>query len=58
MYLFEVKYLVEGQTKRNKKGIEVDEIYDLGEAWHVAIEESIEASANNERIDSIQLIAL
>lgn len=57
MYLFEAKYLVEGQIKRHKKGIEVEEFYDLGEAWHVAIDESIKTIANNERLDSIQLIA-
>lgn len=57
MYLFEVKCLVEGQNKRRKKGIEIEEFYDLGEAWHVAIDESIKALAYNERIDSIQLIA-
>ncbi len=56
MYLFEVWYQTKNVTKRSK-GIEVEEFYDLGEAWHVAIDTAIKSTADDERLDSIELIA-
>ena len=40
-----------------KKSVEVEEFYDLGEVWHIAIDQSIDNLADDERITSIELIA-
>ena len=56
MYLFEAKFLIQGKTSRRTKGIELEEFYDLADAWHIALDTAMESSVDDERLDSIELI--
>lgn len=56
MYLFEAKFLIQAKTSRRTMGIEIEELYDLCDAWHIAIDTAIQSSADNELLDSIELI--
>ena len=56
MYLFEVKFLIQGKTSRRTKGIEIEEYYDLADAWHIAVDTAIESTADDELLDSVELI--
>lgn len=56
MYLFELKLERCGKKNHVKKSVEIEEFYDLSEAWHNAIEVSIHDLADDERITSIELI--
>ena len=56
MFIFEVKY--ERREKRAIiKSFEIEGFYDLGEAWHEAVETAIDKCEDDEKIESIKLIA-
>lgn len=57
MYIFESKLERRGKKNHVKKSIEIEEFYTLSEAWHNAIEVTINNLADDERISSIELIA-
>lgn len=57
MFIFEAKIERCGKKNHVKKSVEIEEFYTLREAWHNAIESSIQNLADDERITSIELIA-
>lgn len=56
MYLFEAKFLTAGNTRIRTRGIEIEEQYDLADAWHIALDTAMESSTDYELLYSIELI--
>lgn len=57
MYIFKMKVERLGKAKGKHKYIEIEGFYDLGEAWHCAIDKSIELIEDDERLIDLELIA-